>query len=154
MRHVFWIASAMVLLTLNGLVWQKEQLLASGRMVLLDLAPRDPRSLMQGDYMELRYVVAGNVPTDAPRDGAVVLRVDPNGVASYERVYDGGPLAPNEQLLRYRRRDHNVRLGAESYFFQEGHADRYAAARYGELKVTPSGDAVLVGLRDEALTRL
>ncbi|MFX7329222.1 GDYXXLXY domain-containing protein, partial [Acinetobacter baumannii] len=34
---------------------QKEMLLKEGQLVLLPLAPVDPRSLMQGDYMALRY---------------------------------------------------------------------------------------------------
>ena len=33
--------------------------------------------------------------------------------------------------------------------FQEGDADLYAKARYGELKVDKSGASVLVGLRDD-----
>ena len=36
----------------------------------------------------------------------------------------------------------------------EGHAQRYQGAAYGELKVTPSGDSVLVGLRDKELGAL
>jgi uncharacterized membrane-anchored protein len=42
-----------------------------------------------------------------------------------------------------------VRLGAESFFFQEGHAQLYNGARYGEVRVAPSGTSVLVGLRGQ-----
>jgi len=34
-----------------------EQTLSGGRMVLVELAPVDPRSLMQGDYMALAFVI-------------------------------------------------------------------------------------------------
>ena len=39
----------------NWSVYQKEQTLKEGQLVLLQLAPVDPRSLMQGDYMRLNY---------------------------------------------------------------------------------------------------
>ena len=41
----------------NWSVFQKEQTLKDGQLVLLPLAPVDPRSLMQGDYMSLNYEV-------------------------------------------------------------------------------------------------
>ncbi len=135
-----------------GLVAQKEYVLASGRPVLLELAPRDPRSLMQGDYMVLDYKVSREHQQELeqqPRDGHLVLRLDEQGVGHFVR-FDAPetPLAPGEFKLRYRVRQDRVRLGAESFFFQEGHADRYAQARYGELRVAGSGSSVLVGLRD------
>ncbi|RJQ16280.1 MAG: hypothetical protein C4560_09865 [Nitrospiraceae bacterium] len=48
----------------------------------------------------------------------------------------------------------DVRLGAESFFFQEGHAEYYSTAKYGELRVSNDGDSVLVGLRDKNLVPL
>jgi uncharacterized membrane-anchored protein len=79
-----------------------------------------------------------------------VLTQGADGVARFVRRHEGGPLAPGELLLRYRVRDGRVRLGAESFLFQEGHAERYAGARYGELRVAEGGDSVLVGLRGPA----
>jgi uncharacterized membrane-anchored protein len=135
-----------------ALVVQKESVLASGRTVLLELAPTDPRSLMQGDYMVLDYAVSRERLEDLrqqPRDGHLVLRLDEQGVGRFVRFdTPGTELAPGEFKLRYRVRQQRVRLGAESFFFQEGHADRYERARYGELRVADSGSSVLVGLRD------
>jgi uncharacterized membrane-anchored protein len=133
---------------------RKESTLRTGRVVLLRLAPVDPRSLMQGDYMDLAYAVARNVPSKAPADGLLVLADDPRGVARLLRVDDGTPLGPGEYLLRYRRRGSRVRLGAESFFFQEGTGKELEGARYGELRVTASGEPVLVGLRDDLLRPL
>ena len=39
----------------NWSVYKKEQTLKDGQLILLQLAPVDPRSLMQGDYMRLRW---------------------------------------------------------------------------------------------------
>lgn len=153
---VYWTAAAIVLVAANGLIAHKEHVLANGRTVLFRLAPRDPRSLIQGDYMVLRYDIARRVPHSELRkkpDGRIVVKLDGNSVATFVRVHGGGPVAEGEQLLRYRWR-RGLRLGAESFFFQEGHAKRYDRARYGELKVTPGGTGVLVGLRGEKFERL
>ncbi|MCQ9617884.1 GDYXXLXY domain-containing protein [Paenalcaligenes niemegkensis] len=42
-------------------IWSKERLLREGQRVVLELAPVDPRSLMQGDYMALRYQISAVV---------------------------------------------------------------------------------------------
>ena len=45
----------------NWQIYQKEQHLAHGTKVYLELAPVDPRSLMQGDYMALRFKIADDI---------------------------------------------------------------------------------------------
>lgn len=144
-----------VLLALLMVNWQiigKEQTLAEGHTVLLELAPVDPRSLMQGDYMALRYSLAAQaarlLDEDAANSGHLVISTDENQVASLVGVYDGGQLESNQLLLHYRRRGHQLRLASDAFFFQEGHWQRYQSARYGELRVAENGDAILVGLRD------
>ncbi|MGO3889890.1 MAG: GDYXXLXY domain-containing protein [Paenalcaligenes sp.] len=42
----------------NYNIWNKERILSDGKAVVLALAPVDPRSLMQGDYMSLDFQVA------------------------------------------------------------------------------------------------
>ncbi len=142
----------LVAVVLVGLVMRKESVLKNGTPLLLELAPVDPRSLMQGDYMVLNYAIGREVNSDwdaKPEQGRLVLRLDENGVGRFVRREEpGAPLGPDELLLRYKIRQHRVRLGAESFFFQEGHADRYANAKYGELRVAGDGSSVLVGLRD------
>jgi len=46
---------ALVLGVANYDIWQKQQVVDNGQQVLLKLIPVDPRSLMQGDFMQLRY---------------------------------------------------------------------------------------------------
>jgi uncharacterized membrane-anchored protein len=142
----------------NALVIDKERLLAAGTPVLLELAPVDPRSLIQGDYMRLDYAMARELArTQAgwPRTGRIVVALDSNGVARFVRRHDPAtPIAAGEQLVLYRRRGGRFRIGTDAFHFQEGHARRYQSARYGELRVARSGASVLVGLRDSALTAL
>jgi uncharacterized membrane-anchored protein len=154
-KAILWAVLGLVLVTVNVLIVGKESLLASGDTLVLDLRPRDPRSLMQGDYMSLRYRIGDAVASTAhglAADGLAVVKVDGNGVASFVRLHDGTtPLAADERLLRFRKRAGQVRIGGNAFFFQEGLAEVYQPARYGELRVDRSGDAVLVGLRDESL---
>lgn len=149
-----WLIFAGLALSLGvpfGLVAQKERVRATGTRVLLPLAPVDPRSLIQGDYMILAYALTRDLPPiqDWPRDGTLVVRLDADSVASYVRRHEGQPLQPGEQLLRYRIRSDGVRLGAEAFHFQEGRANHFQRARFGELRVTSGGNALLVGLCDE-----
>jgi uncharacterized membrane-anchored protein len=157
---LFWVVLLAILVAVNWQIARKQATLRDGRTVLLELAPRDPRSLIQGNYMDLRYEIAADPRLASAVEnlagGTLVLRMDERGIASFARLDDGGALAPEEALLRFRNRGsfNGVRLGAESFFFEEGQAERYASAKYGELRVDASGTGILVGLRDEDLRPL
>ncbi|MBL8956795.1 MAG: GDYXXLXY domain-containing protein [Myxococcaceae bacterium] len=152
-RRYAGLALAGALLVVNGLVVRQERVLDTGAPLLVELAPADPRSLMQGDYLTLRYRLTQGLGPRA-HDGRMVVHVDDKNVAAFVRWDDGSALKAGERLLRYRERHGDLRLGAEAFFFQEGKGDLYARAKYGELRVTKRGDAVLVGLRDAELERL
>ncbi len=178
MRKAIFIAVAVLVFGVtNGLIAHKEHILRNGTTMLLKLAPVDPRSLIQGDYMMLAYALEREVPGQASRDmplsGQLVVKLDSKGVAQFVRFHQGVQLAPDEQLLHFRRggrvgqgvplfllllapdrRWDGLRIGADAFFFQEGHAKFYEKARYGEIKVSTGGESILVGLRDEKLQRL
>ncbi len=146
---------ALVLGAVNLSIAEKEETLANGRQVLLELRPVDPRSLMQGDYMTLRYADAlfpdKETAAKMPLHGSVVLKVDDTGVATFVRADDGSALQDGEIRLGYKLlvNTRNLRYGAESFFFQEGDAQLYNNARYGVLRVDDAGSSVLVGLAGE-----
>lgn len=147
-KKLLWGIAILVLGVVNGLVISKEHTLAQGETMLLELAPVDPRSLIQGDYMELRYAMARDVDTyELDQEGCIVVTLDDHQVATFVRIHNEEPLAPGERLLFYRNRN-GLKLGAESFMFQEGLAEIYENGHYGELKVDASGKSVLVGLRD------
>ncbi len=153
------IAGALILIALALSVVSKERVLREGTTVLVPLAPRDPRSLMQGDYMVLRYAVPDRILKAAEqrgkRRGLLVVKLDSEGRASFERIFEEGEeLSNREQLLAYTWRGSQVDVGAPSFFFEEGTALVYSSARFGELRVTESGASVLVGLRDSQLQPL
>lgn len=150
----------LALAAVNFSVWQRETLLREGQTVLLELAPVDPRSLMQGDYMALRFAVgrsvqAARAPLEGGGDGYAVVKRDERNVGTFARVYrDGEALAPDESRIHYRQRRHEVRIVTNAWFFQEGSGAVYAAARYGELRVADDGEALLTGMRDKDLQPL
>lgn len=147
------VMTVLILVFVNLQIAGKERLVTGGRTVLLQLAPIDPRSLLQGDYMALRYAMADEVAAAAKAagisDGAIVVEPDESDVARFVALDRGQPLTGRQQRLVFRKRGETVRLASDAFFFEEGRADDFAAARYGELRVAGDGTAVLVGLRDE-----
>ncbi len=136
---------------------QKEQLLSEGTLVLLELAPVDPRSLMQGDYMALRYRISVREgDNEIPKRGYCVVRIDAEGVASRVRFQEAtSPLNEGEHLINYTSPNRwSVNIGAESYFFQEGDAKKYEVAKYGGVRIDQEGNSLLVGLYDENKKRI
>jgi uncharacterized membrane-anchored protein len=131
----------------------KERIIRGGETIYLELAPVDPRSLMQGDYLALRFRLAEQIDewrlTDArTRVRRAPLRMDERGIATL--ASDAGTME-----IAFRVRRGGVWLGTNAYFFEEGTGDRFDGARFGEFRIDrSSGEAVLVGLRDADLNPL
>ena len=136
----------------NWSVYQKEQTLKDGQLVLLQLAPVDPRSLMQGDYMRLNYKEASSDLPDKQTDtrGYAILRTDSNQVGEIVRLQNTlEHVNDNELVIKYKIINRRLFLGAESFFFEEGQDTLFQKAVYGGLKVDDKGQSLLVGLYDE-----
>ncbi|MBV8273166.1 MAG: GDYXXLXY domain-containing protein [Cupriavidus sp.] len=141
----------------------REHVISTGDVVYLRLAPVDPRSLMQGDYMALNFAIGlevaaahGQEETKLRREEVVVIRRDANNEGHFVRLHKGEALAAGEQLLRVQNVPSRwgrsmVQVSTDAWFFQEGKADRFAKAKFGEFRVDASGQALLVGMRDERL---
>jgi uncharacterized membrane-anchored protein len=144
----------LVLAVANGDIIRKQRIVSHGAQILLELRPADPRSLMQGDYMMLRYADAAVPPAAVhealARRGSVIVALDGGGVARFVRLDDGTALGDGERRLGYRRLSYaqGISYGADAFFFQEGDAEVYGDARYGVLRVDADGNSVLVGLAD------
>jgi len=154
---ITWATLALILVVANVMVMQREILRATGQIILLELAPADPRSMLQGDYMRLNYSLFDDLRDAKPvQSGRIVLKVNPTTrVAKFLRVDNGAPLEKNEIYLNFIRLDWwSYTIGGEAFFFQEGQADFYSQAKFAELRVAASGDSLLFGLRDEDLKLL
>jgi len=156
------LAGLLILVAVNVSIAGKERLLAEGRVVYLQLMPVDPRSLMQGDYMALRFGVAEEAMRALPRtdaelsgntelvnrDGRIVVSLDEKGIATFARLDDGQPLAGNEILMRYRVRNGQLKFATNGFFFQEGQSEQYVTASYGLFRVDEDGELLLTNLCD------
>ena len=137
-------------------IWEKEALIAQGQPVFVALAPVDPRSLMQGDYMRLAFAMPGDVQRDldAPNGGRrlVVAERDGRGLATLKRPAEPDEvLGQGELLMELVRKGGRWVLVTDAWYFEEGEAKVWEAARYGEFRVAPDGRALLVGLADAEL---
>lgn len=158
----------------NKLINKYEDILANGQSIILKLAPVDPRSLMQGDYMELNYEILDEVWKTAyqtdfydvrskefeidPVTIYALLKQDKQGVAQLCGLEIDIPTDfkdCDEQIyLPIKISDRfNTRLPTHSYFFEEGKGAYYAQAAYGEYKFK-EGKALLLRLLDEKLNPL
>ena len=158
LQRVLWLLGAVLILGgVNLSIAGHERTLNEGRVVLLELAPRDPRSLMQGDYMALRFAIARPVGEAAQKaemsHGQAVLRLDTNGVGQFVRLNRGeggnSPLKGDEQLLEFRLRGNETRIVTNAYFFKEGSGKEFERARYGQFRVNADGTALLAALLDD-----
>ncbi|WHQ42188.1 GDYXXLXY domain-containing protein [Alcaligenes faecalis] len=169
------LGTVLVLGVANVAIVQKERILSDGQTVLLELAPVDPRSLMQGDYMSLNFALSQNLSAlswglpkdalakmDAQQWVVVAVQLDENKVAQLKGIYleqDGqerlwseeGPVAEPSDVMRLRMRRHrsNWTPGTDAWFFAEGSADRFDAARYGEFAVVEGGQSLLRAMLDK-----
>ncbi len=141
----------LVLVFFHYSVSKKETILHQGTLVLLELAPVDPRSLIQGDYMSLRYAIARETDaSEIPKRGYCVVSLDSGIIGKKVRLQkQKTPLASGEYLIEYTANSWDINIGAESFFFQEGQADKYSKAKYGGIKIDNKGNSLLLGLYDE-----
>lgn len=137
-----------------------EQILTSGRVVHIALAPVDPRSLMQGDYMALRFALPVTPNEQKPLQArtarlAVTATLDSRGVATLNG-FSSEPVAtqPDRLQIGLAWRAGRWSLGTDAFYFKEGTAERYAKASFGTFRVGVDGRALLTGLADSDLQPL
>jgi uncharacterized membrane-anchored protein len=167
-RKIALVSLVVILALVNWSIFGKEKQLAEGKIVYLDLAPVDPRSLMQGDYMALRFQLADEVYIALPKtedynrwrhdvaatDGYVVVSLDDRNIGSFKSIYTDQVLAENDIIMRYRVRNGAIKFATNAYFFQEGHGEYYESARFGQFRVDDKGELLLAAMYDKDLNKL
>ncbi|MEQ1929942.1 MAG: GDYXXLXY domain-containing protein [Parvularculaceae bacterium] len=137
----------------NRSVLRLESDFREARDIYLPLGPVDPRSLIQGDYMVLAFRETIYPEFEAiealPARGEVFLKLDGDGVAAFSRVAGAGDTpGPDEIRIDYTKEASGLRYCPTSYFFQEGEAEIFNAARFAVLRVAPDGKTRLAALAD------
>lgn len=156
-RELLWVTAVVLaeLLVLGAQIGRSETILARGETVILELLPRDPRSMLQGDYVELRYSAA-EPPQSLGLDDklysgdkvAVVLARSASGAHEFKQLYDDDyALQPGEAVINGKWRWNGIEFGIEHYFVPEGTGgETEQTAKYAEVKVARNGNALLVRL--------
>jgi len=158
-NYAVWLIGILILIGVNVSIWHKEQLIAHGTTVFLPLAPVDPRSLMQGDYMRLRFALEQDLVRQLPHDktksgdGYVLVQLNEQAIGTFIKVQPQLPstITTQQLAMRYRIREGQVKFATNAFFFEEGQAEVYAQARYGEFRVADDGELLLHDLRGEDL---
>lgn len=156
-RLAQWMIGCGALATLavvNIGIRDKEDVIAHGRPVFVRLAPVDPRSLMQGDYMALNFEMAPELDAELG-DTSRLTRpkvagpIDANGVVRLQVFADKA--AAGDLVIELSPGKRGWVVVTDAWFFKEGDGERWSKAHYGEFRVMPDGKALLVGMADEQL---
>lgn len=162
----------LILIPLNYKVQQFEDVLVTGKPVVLKIAPVDPRSLMQGDYMALSYAILNDIRANLneSEDGVILakekkhpskvyalIHQDEQGVATLCRVEDSLPNDFKDCVANVYLPVNNFKwlpeLPSQEYFFSEGKGQYYAQAEYAEYRFK-DGILLLARLLDKDLKAL
>ena len=156
-RLVFLIIVLFQLLILVGLVGFNEASLASGKSVVLQTVPVDPRDIFRGDYVALRYEIStlGDIPglrTLKEGDKAYV-RLEQRGdvweaAAVSESYLEEWDVSISGEVANVWDSRIAMEYGIEAYFVPEGEGLEIQRARDLKVRVSVdrSGKAIIEGL--------
>ncbi len=153
-NQLILIFSLISLTVFGSVIIRYEKLRKSDRTVYLKLAPRDPRSIMQGDYMTLRYNITRERRSQranelSPPSLGYIVCISDSGTATAMRIQKKKkPLNKGEFLIRYRMIQGDISIGSEEFFFQEGRGKAFAQARFAKVSISDKGKISLLGLYD------
>ena len=159
-RSVIVLGWLLVMLVAGYSIFSKEYVLRKGTWVLLELAPVDPRSLMQGDYMQISFAIDEQIAVwlqargKQGEQGYVHIRLDELQRGEFLRIAAKPAREAGVYSLKLRYQAGRYSVGPNAFFFQEGTAEQLQQARWGGLRIAANGDAMLVSLHDQDLARL
>ena len=152
-KALYFGATLLVLCALNALIVQKEVLKSSGQVLYLQLDTAD-NALVMGNAVRMVYDFNRTARPAVNGNGFLVVKLDEHNVGTFARIHAGEPLAADERLLLYREQYGVVQVGPPMFDIPAGRSSSFSRAKFGELRVSKSGDCLLVGLCDENRTPL
>jgi len=164
--HLFWngktmLLSVLIILQLLFLGTQiaiNEHALTTGTQVKLEIQPLDPRSIMQGDYVDLSYTIStldeqpwsSNWENRWDKDLRVgqrlqlVIAPDEEGVYRYKKMYEGQPLDADEVIINGKYQGGRIMFGVEHYFVPEGTGlEVERSMKYAYVRISINGNAIM-----------
>lgn len=123
----------------------KEENYKKGEYFYLKLAPVDPRSLMQGDYMILNYEIVDKAwekihqiqeeSSKTIKKGYIAVKLDKNKVAEFVDVVDEPFDDKNLIFIKFKSNSYEIKINADTFFFQEGQAEHYQEMKYSKVVI-------------------
>ena len=164
-KKILLIINIVTLFVVTGFSANKEEgYKKSDSYFYLELAPVDPRSLLQGDYMTLNYDIIDKAQEiifngiyDSKdennkfldmRKGYIVVSLDENKVAKFVKLSKEKTDEKDLLFIAFKSDGFNININANSYLFQEGTGDKYENARYSKV-VLVGNNLRLIDLRDK-----
>lgn len=157
----------MLLLTISlqiaivlSLSFYHENILNKGEEIKLELQPLDPRSLIQGDYVDLSYGIS-NIEVEGlhrKEKVEILLRMNENGVYQYADNYkhDGKwkkiyKQEKNDVIINGRYNGYDgIYYGIENFFIPEGTGEEIEEkAKFALVKVGKNQNALVLKLLEE-----
>ena len=140
-----------------GTVYNNEKKLNSAKEIVVKLAPLDPRSIMQGDYVVLDYDFsrAARKAIKKKRLKKIKVVLSPqNNVYVFDRIISPTQkvtLKKDEVIMNGKVTKRNrVHFGIENFFIEEGTGlEVERKAKFAILKVTSKGEAFIIKLLEK-----
>lgn len=152
---ILFIFALIIFSVFNYAIYEKQQILSDGEIVLLKITPMDPRSLLQGDYMAFQYAIEEemeNAVKEPQKNGFAVIKPDNDRVAHFVRIYQGETLTDDEKIIKFQYNaelSHHYVIRPSSFLFQEGLGPLYQKAEYAIFHYRGFKNYLLVGMADK-----
>ncbi len=155
---------AAIFLVIGGLIIRQELIIRHGEITILETRPIDPRDLLRGEYVILRYAIENDAKVrEAARkddvDGSKIyieLEENRNGVATVKTVYTEKPKNMDGLFIIGEVRQGAVRFPSlEQYYVPEGSGTPIENLNkiYVEISLK-NGKSRIVRLLDESLNEI
>lgn len=135
------------------IIFQKESILRNGTDIVLKVEPVDPRSILQGDYVQLSYNISESKSLkDNSNQVFVLLEKNEKGIYEVAAIYDDKQeakqhLKKDQVLITGKTYGETITYGIEHFFVEEGKGEEVEAdAKYAKVRVGANGDAILLEL--------
>lgn len=139
-KKILVAVNLLILAVAFGLSVIKQEKYIKQPVLYLKLAPVDPRSIMQGDYMVLNYEITDKALRDI-RNGVFInkgylnIKIDKNGVGEYTGISTAPVNDDNKNMVSayFTFNGMEIDININSYMFQEGDGEYYSKAEYAQV---------------------
>lgn len=166
-KKILVVVNFVLLFALTSFAVFKEETYRKQDSFYLKLAPVDPRSLMQGDYMTLNYNITDKALSEVGqrttwvssveeqkevlKRGYIVVSLDENKVAHFKDVVKEIDEVKNKEnliFIAFKSDGWDMKINADTFLFQEGDAKLYENAKYSKVVIV-NNTLRLISLVDE-----